>query len=127
VRRATICAVAAVAAAGAAGAGAGAVATAGGHAGATTLRLKADAGGALRFTKTRLSAEPGRITIRMKNPGGSGKPHAIAIRGNGVSKRGATAQPGGRSTVSARLSAGRYTFYCPVPGHEAMKGRLTVG
>ena len=126
-RRATICTVAAVAAAGAAGAGAGAVAQAGGDAAATTLRVKADAGGALRYTKTRLSAEPGRVTIRMKNPRGSGKPHAIAIRGNGVNKSGSTARPGRRSTVSARLRAGRYTFFCPVPGHGAMKGTLTVG
>ena len=128
-RRATICGVAAaVTAAGVAGAGAGAVAQAGGHAAATTLRVKADPDGAPRFTKKRLRAAPGRVTIRMKNPRGSGRPHAVSIRGNGVDKDGATVRPGGRSTVSARLRAGRYTFYCPVPGHEAggMKGRLRV-
>jgi len=125
VRRMRIGAVAAVAAAGAAGIGS---AQAGGGA-ATALRVKADPGGGLSFTKERLRAEPGRVTITMKNPGASGKPHAVAIKGNGVDKDGAVAQPGGRSKVSARLSAGRYTFYCPVDGHEAggMKGRLIVG
>ena len=34
----------------------------------------------------------------------------------------------GVSTTTARLKKGTYTFYCPVPGHEAggMKGKLIV-
>lgn len=96
---------------------------------ATTLRVKADAGGGLKFNKKRLHAAPGRVTIRMKNPSGSGKPHAVAIEGHGIDKDGSVAQPGGRSKVTAKLSRGTYTFYCPVDGHEAagMKGTLTVG
>jgi len=45
-----------------------------------------------------------------------------------VDKSGQTVQPGGASTVTADLKPGTYTFYCPVPGHEAagMKGTLTV-
>jgi uncharacterized cupredoxin-like copper-binding protein len=34
----------------------------------------------------------------------------------------------GTSTVTAELGAGRYTFYCSVPGHRqgGMEGTLTV-
>jgi uncharacterized cupredoxin-like copper-binding protein len=61
----------------------------------------------------------------MKNPSSSGMPHGIAIQGHGS---GQVVQPGGTSTVTATLSAGTYTFLCPVPGHAAagMTGTLTV-
>ena len=63
----------------------------------------------------------------MANP--SPVPHAIAIEGNGVDKDGQTVATGGHSTVTVDLKPGTYSFYCPVPGHEAagMKGTLTVG
>jgi len=64
----------------------------------------------------------------MANGSEDSLPHAIAIEGNGVDKDGETVQPGGSSTVTVRLKPGRYTFYCPVDGHEdaGMKGTLTV-
>ena len=64
----------------------------------------------------------------MDNPSSSGVPHAIALEGNGVDQDGETADPGGTSTVTVTLKPGTYSFYCPVPGHEAagMKGTLTV-
>jgi uncharacterized cupredoxin-like copper-binding protein len=36
--------------------------------------------------------------------------------------------PGKTSTMTLTLKAGKYTFYCPVPGHRqlGMKGTLTV-
>ena len=91
----------------------------------TTLRLSADPGGALRFTKSALTAKAGTIKLVMKNPSSSGMPHAIAIQGHGS---GQVVQPGGTSTATAKLSAGSYTFLCPVPGHAAagMTGTLTV-
>jgi uncharacterized cupredoxin-like copper-binding protein len=92
------------------------------------LMLSADPGGALMFNTTKLSAKAGSVTVEMKNPSGSGVPHAIAITGNGVDQTGQTANPGGTSTVTAKLKPGTYTFFCPIPGHEAggMKGTLTV-
>jgi uncharacterized cupredoxin-like copper-binding protein len=112
----------------AAAAGASAQAMPGADAAATTLKLKADAGGANRYNKTRLSAEPGKVTIRLKNPSTSGKPHAVEIEGKGVEKESAVAGPGERVSVTARLKRGRYEFYCPVDGHKAagMKGTLVV-
>ncbi len=95
---------------------------------AATLRLKADPGGALKFTKTRLNAAPGLTTIVLKNPSSTGLPHAIKVVGNGAAKRGKTVQPGGTSRVSLKLKAGSYQYFCPVPGHKqaGMKGRLVV-
>jgi uncharacterized cupredoxin-like copper-binding protein len=64
----------------------------------------------------------------MDNPKSTGKPHGIAVEGNGVDKDGPTVKPGQSSTLTVALKPGKYTFYCPVPGHKAggMKGTLTV-
>jgi plastocyanin len=98
----------------------------GGGGAAQTLKLSADPSGALKFDKTRLSAKPGKVTIKMDNP--SQVQHAVSILGNGVSATGNTVGAGGVSTVSATLPAGRYDFYCPVDGHKqaGMNGRLIV-
>jgi uncharacterized cupredoxin-like copper-binding protein len=95
---------------------------------ATTLKLKADAGGKLRFNKKTLRARHGTIKIVMTNPSSSGKPHAVAVEGHGVDKDGNTAAPGKTSRVSVKLKKGRYEFYCPVDGHKAggMEGKLIV-
>lgn len=94
----------------------------------STVTLSADPGGALTFNTTTLSAKAGTVTVEMKNPSGSGVPHAIAVEGNGVDQDGKTVQPGGTSIVTVKLKPGTYSFYCPVPGHEAagMKGTLVV-
>ena len=96
--------------------------------GASTVKLSADANGALAFDTKTLTAKAGKVTLDMTNPGSSGLPHAIAVEGNGVDKDGATAQPGGSSKVTVTLKPGTYQFYCPIPGHKAagMEGTLTV-
>ncbi len=93
--------------------------------GGETLKLAADKS-ALKFDKTSLTAKAGKVTLEMENP--SEIPHAVAIKGNGVDVDGKTVGNGETSTASTDLKAGTYTFYCPVPGHEAagMKGTLTV-
>ena len=95
-------------------------------AGAQMLTLSADAGGALAFDKTTLTANAGEVTITMENP--SDLPHAVEVEGNGVEEVGETVMKGGTSTVTAQLDAGTYEYYCPVGNHEAegMKGTLTV-
>jgi uncharacterized cupredoxin-like copper-binding protein len=62
----------------------------------------------------------------MSNP--SPVQHGVAIEGNGVSKTGSIVNQGGTSTVTAKLKPGKYTFFCPVPGHRqaGMQGTLTV-
>ena len=99
-----------------------------GGATAGALQISADPSGQLKFNKSALKTKAGKVTVTMKNPSGSGVPHAVAVEGNGVDKDGKTAQPGGDSTVSVSLKAGKYEFYCPVDGHKqaGMKGTLTV-
>jgi plastocyanin len=98
----------------------------GGGGGGETLKLAADPSGALKFDKTKLTANAGEVTIDMDNP--SDVPHAIEVEGNGVEEEGEVVERDGVSTVTADLEPGEYEFYCPVGNHEAagMKGTLTV-
>ena len=97
-----------------------------GGGGGETLKIAADAGGALRFDKSSLSAKAGKVTIVMDNP--SSLPHAVEIEGQGIEAKGDTVTKGGVSKAGAKLKPGKYEFYCPVDGHKAagMKGTLTV-
>lgn len=92
------------------------------------VKLEADPSGALKFTTTKLQAKAGKVTIKMTNP--SSVPHSIAVEGNGVDEDSTEKQvTGGQAaTVTATLKPGRYSFYCPVDGHEqaGMKGTLIV-
>jgi plastocyanin len=96
-----------------------------GGGGGQTLSLSADPS-QLKFDKSTLSAKAGSVTITMDNP--ASLPHGVAVEGNGVSKVGQTVNKGGKSTVTVDLKPGKYTFYCPVPGHRqaGMQGTLTV-
>jgi uncharacterized cupredoxin-like copper-binding protein len=112
---------------------AAAVAAGGAHAAVhsaakTTLHTNANKHGLLEFTKSKLSAPAGKVTIRMKNPKGTFTDHGIAIQIGKTKKKGKIVSPGGSSSVTAKLKPGTYTFYCPVSGHRAggMKGKLTV-
>ena len=80
----------------------------------------------LAFNKKTLRAKHGTVTLVMANP--SGLPHAIAVEGHGVEKKGKTVGKGKTSRVTVKLKRGTYTFYCPVDGHKAagMKGKLIV-
>jgi len=91
--------------------------------GALELGVK---GNELAFDKKALTARAGKVTIVLTNS--SPIPHDIAIRGAGVHAKGPTVTGGGRSTVTATLKPGTYTFYCTLPGHEqgGMRGTLTV-
>jgi plastocyanin len=92
----------------------------------STLKISADPNGALKYTKTALTAKAGNVTITMANP--SSVPHGVSIKGSGVNQGGNVVNHGGTSTVTAKLKPGTYEFFCPVPGHEqaGMKGTLTV-
>ena len=98
----------------------------GGGGKSTTLKLSADPSGQLKFDKSSLSAKSGNVTIALTNP--ASLPHGIAIEGNGVDKDGAIVNKGGHSSVTVPVKPGKYTYYCPVPGHRqaGMEGTLTV-
>jgi uncharacterized cupredoxin-like copper-binding protein len=110
-------------------AGAAAVASGSPHAvvaaNTQVLKLSADKS-KLKFNTRSLAAGRGTVTLVMANP--SGLPHAIAVEGKGIDKRGKTVQKGGTSKLTVTLKKGTYDFYCPVPGHKAagMQGKLVV-
>jgi plastocyanin len=90
--------------------------------------LRADANGALEFNKKTVNAKPGKATFTVVNPSGSGQQHALEVEGKGSEKKTATIGPGKKASVTIKLKAGNYTFYCPVDGHRAagMKGKVVV-
>ena len=109
-------------------AGALLIAAPGGAASRHKLSLKASASGALKFNKKTLSTTPGKVTITLTNPSGSGLKHAVEVEGHGIEKRTSTIGPGRKASVTVRLKAGTYQFYCPVDGHKAagMRGKVVV-
>ncbi|TMJ96787.1 MAG: hypothetical protein E6G67_04345 [Actinobacteria bacterium] len=104
----------------------GSTSTGASSSGGTVVNLSADPSGALKFDKATLTAPAGTVTVVMTNP--SSIPHAIAVEGNGVDKKGATVTSSGQSKLTLDLKPGTYEFYCPVDSHKAagMKGELTV-
>jgi plastocyanin len=88
-----------------------------------TLTIPADPNGQLAFQTNQATAPAGQLTLQMPNK--SGTPHDIVIDGKG---KGEVVQNGGTSKFSASFDAGKYTYYCSVPGHRqaGMQGTLTV-
>ena len=80
------------------------------------LALASPADGSLKFDKTTLDAKAGTVTINYDNP--STTAHAVEIQGNGVEEKSDTIT-GGKTSVTADLKPGTYTFYCPVDCHRA--------
>jgi plastocyanin len=94
-------------------------------AGNSTLSIAAAPSGALKFTQTSLTTRAGKVTIHFTNK--SKVPHGVVITGHGVNAKAAVVTDGS-SSATVTLKPGKYTFYCPVPGHRAagMQGTLTV-
>ncbi len=92
------------------------------------LELEASPTGQLAYTTAKALAQPGPVTISMKNM--SGVTHNVAIQsGTSGPVLGASAlQPKGTSSFTVKLKPGTYTFFCQAPGHRAagMVGSLTV-
>lgn len=94
----------------------------------SSLSIAADPSGALKFTKSTLTAKAGTVTISFTNS--SPLAHNLTVQ-QGTSGPVVGATPtfmGGTKTLKLTLKAGTYTFYCSVPGHRAagMQGTLTV-
>jgi len=92
------------------------------------LSIAADPSGALKFTKSTLTARAGTVTISFTNS--SPLAHNLTVQqGTNGPVLGATPTfMGGTKTLKLTLKAGTYTYYCSVPGHRAagMQGTLTV-
>jgi plastocyanin len=98
-------------------------ASAGGPGG--TLQLAASATD-LAFDKASLTSKPGKVTIDFDNP--AALEHNVAIEQNGKEIAVSETLAKGKTSVSADLAPGTYTFLCTVPGHAeaGMEGTLTV-
>jgi plastocyanin len=90
-----------------------------------TLKLAADPT-QVAFDTTTLTSKPGKVTIDFDNP--SALEHDVAIEQDGKQIAISETIAKGKTTVSADLAPGTYTFLCTVPGHAeaGMEGTLTV-
>ena len=103
-------------------------AAAGASGASSHLTLMAMANGQLMFDKKSLAAAAGTVTIAFTNQ--SPEQHNLTTqKGTDGAVVGATPTfDGGTKTLTVKLTAGTYTFYCSVPGHRmaGMQGTLTV-
>ena len=80
----------------------------------------------LAFDATSLTSKPGKVTIDFDNP--AALEHDVAIEQDGKEIAASETITEGKTSVSADLAPGTYTFLCTVPGHAeaGMEGVLTV-
>jgi plastocyanin len=80
----------------------------------------------LAFDKTSLTSKPGKVTIDFDNP--AALEHNVAIEQEGKEIATSETLAEGKTSVSADLAPGTYTFLCTVPGHAeaGMEGTLVV-
>jgi plastocyanin len=91
-----------------------------------TVELEADPTD-LAYDTTSLSSKPGKVTIDFTNPSALEHDVAIELDGEQLANSELVAN-GDKTTASADLVPGTYTFYCTVPGHReaGMEGTLVV-
>lgn len=80
----------------------------------------------IAFDTTSLTSKPGKVTIDFENP--APIEHDVAIEQNGQEIAVSETIIESKTSVSADLAPGTYTFLCTVPGHAeaGMEGTLTV-
>jgi plastocyanin len=90
-----------------------------------TLQLSASAT-QLAFDTTTLAGKPGKVTIDFSNP--AAIEHNVAIEQEGKVIAESELISEGKTSVTASLAPGTYTYLCTVPGHAeaGMEGVLTV-
>jgi plastocyanin len=90
-----------------------------------TLQLAASPT-ALAFDKTSLTSKPGKVTIDFNNP--AALEHNVAIEQGGKEIAVSETLAEGKTSVSADLAPGTYTYLCTIPGHAeaGMEGTLVV-
>jgi plastocyanin len=91
-----------------------------------TLKLAADPS-AIAYDTTSLASKPGKVTIDFTNP--APLEHDVAIEGeDGKEIVSSALITKSKTSVSAELAPGTYTFFCTVPGHReaGMEGTLVV-
>lgn len=95
--------------------------------GEAKLSLEANREGQLKYDKTALTAQAGKVSIDFTNMASIG--HNVTVASASGATVGATPTfQGSSKTLSLNLKPGTYKFYCSVPGHRmaGMEGTLTV-
>ena len=90
---------------------------------ATTVKVKAGVGGALKFGLSTKTAPAGTVKFVVTNV--SPLPHDFWIAGK---KTKMLTKKGQSATLTVTLKKGKYSYKCTVPGHAAggMKGTFTA-
>jgi plastocyanin len=80
----------------------------------------------IAYDTTSLTSKPGKVTIDFDNP--AALEHDVAIEQDGKEIAASETIAEGKTSVSADLAPGTYTFFCTVPGHAeaGMEGTLVV-
>jgi len=91
------------------------------------VKIAADPSGQLAFTQTKIDAPAGNDTIDFENASTVG--HNVEIEdSSGEDVAGTDTITDGKTSTTADLQPGTYTFYCSIPGHReaGMEGTITV-
>jgi len=94
---------------------------------APAVALAADPSGQLAYDKKSLTAKAGAVTIDFTN--NSPVPHNVTIQQGSKNVAATATVSQSKTSVSAQLKPGTYTFFCSVDAHRqaGMVGTLTVG
>ena len=102
-------------------------AAAGSSAGGQTVDLAANPEGQLKYDKSAITVKAGKVNIVFTNM--APLEHNLNVESSARNNEGGTPTfKGGTRTLSVTLKAGKYKFFCSVPGHRAagMEGTITV-
>jgi uncharacterized cupredoxin-like copper-binding protein len=92
-----------------------------------TVSISANTSGLLKYSTNHLSTSAGSVTIKFTNK--APLPHDFVLINSKNKILGKTPVfKGGTKSFTVTLTAGKYTYYCSVPGHRqaGMQGTLTV-
>jgi plastocyanin len=95
--------------------------------GSSHLNIAAAASGQLMFSTDHLSAKAGTVDITFTNKAPEG--HNLTLKSpDGKTLAATPTFMGGSKSISVKLTPGKYTYICSVPGHAqgGMTGTLTV-
>jgi plastocyanin len=110
-----------------AGASTSAIAATARTAGAHQVAIVANPTGLLKYTKSSITTTPGSVTIVFTNKSPLGHDVVLVNSKNKILGKTPVFDHGTKS-FKVTLTAGKYTYYCSVPGHRqaGMQGTLTV-